>query len=79
MVDQDTIAQLGRQVTTLTRIMLLQSSLLFIVFARVLFGENASMLAFGVAFLGIVVWGFIWMIRDSSKPMRPASDPLRDR
>lgn len=74
MTDSNKIAELSKQVATLTRLVLLQSALLLIVFARVLFGESTALLALGAVLVIVAMWALAWMIKDSRTPMQAQSD-----
>ena len=74
MDEPNALARLSERVTLLTRLVLLQTALLVVLSARVLFGEVAAAWALGLALLAFGVRAFAWMVKDSRTPLRAGGD-----
>ena len=74
MDEPNVLARLNGRVTLLTRFVMLQTALLVVLSARVLFGEEAAAWAFGFVLLASVVRALAWMVKDSRTPLQPQSD-----
>ena len=74
MDEPNALDQLSGRVKLLTRLVWLQTALLIVLSARVIFGVDAAGWALGLVLLALVVRFFAWMVNEGRKPLQPQSD-----